>query len=109
MSDDNLKPRSMKIGTARWMRWQAEARERGIPLTALIIERMEMPNSLENTTMPRDILGFYPGSAFQLVAECNGAAALIEGDTPNKRLFMACAKVIEELRTEIKRLRCERP
>jgi hypothetical protein len=56
----------------------------------------------------KDILGFHPGSPFQLAAECNGAAALLE-DSPNKRLFLACAKAIDEMRAEIKFLRVNKP
>lgn len=56
----------------------------------------------------KDILGFHPGSPFQLAAECNGAAALLR-DGHDKRLFLACAKAIDQMRAEIKKLRCSKP
>lgn len=43
--DDDLKPRSVKIGSQRWARWMAEAKARSMPLTALIIERMDVAGS----------------------------------------------------------------
>lgn len=44
--DDDLKPRSIKIGEERWQRWQSEAKARGVSLTALIIERMDAPDGV---------------------------------------------------------------
>jgi hypothetical protein len=52
----------------------------------------------------KDLLGTHIGSPFQLAAECNGAAAMLD-DSPNKRLFEACAKAIDAMCDEIEKLR----
>jgi hypothetical protein len=44
-----------------------------------------------------DLLGTKPGSPWQLEAECNGAAAMLD-DSPNRRLFLACAEAMASLR-----------
>ena len=43
---DELRARSIKIGDAMWKRWQDAAAAAKMSLTALIVQRMEEPNSL---------------------------------------------------------------
>lgn len=37
-----LRPRSIKISAATWERWQAQARDRSLSVTALIVEQMDL-------------------------------------------------------------------
>lgn len=55
MATDDLKPRSIKIGETTWRRWQAEAKARGIGVTALIIERMDGGEGSFSAVKARDV------------------------------------------------------
>lgn len=53
--DDDLKPRSIKIGEERWQRWQVAAKARGVSLTAMIIERVETPTLADDMLTKADV------------------------------------------------------